>query len=152
MNKLQHLIHTARKNSGIYSPEDDTFITALGLDPEKYRIPGERVCYDVIRALQDTAAIDWADELEAETGEISATAAYLEEPEPAAVGGPLTIEQVVSMSHAVTKKELEELLEELPVIIDGKERIITYSEFKQIEAGLNKTVTASKSKNLFGLG
>lgn len=60
IEKLQGIL----EGKGIYSIKglpDDGFMAALGVDPEKYRDATDPTGYDVLRALSDTAASDWAD-------------------------------------------------------------------------------------------
>lgn len=45
----------------LFSDNDDGFIDALGVDPEKYKrtAPDGTVGYDFLKALSDTAKEDW---------------------------------------------------------------------------------------------
>lgn len=60
IGKLQKIL----ESKGIYSAaqlEDDGFIKALGLDPEKYRDATDPTGFNFLQALTDIAAADWAD-------------------------------------------------------------------------------------------
>ncbi len=70
MKKIDNLIKSARlllkKRAAIAYPSDeDGFMKALGVKLSSYAVElsDGTVGYDVLRALNDTALIDWADEL-----------------------------------------------------------------------------------------
>lgn len=70
MKKIDKLIKTAKNLligiiTDIYPSNDDGFIDALGVEPKLYamQLPDGTIGYDAMRALNDTALIDWEDEL-----------------------------------------------------------------------------------------
>lgn len=70
MKKIDKLIKRAKNLltgiiTDIYPSNDDGFINALGVEPELYavQLPNGTVGYDAMKVLNDTALIDWADEL-----------------------------------------------------------------------------------------
>ena len=70
MKKLDNMIKSARKlleKKAVikYLSDDDGFMKALGVSLKRYAVnlPDGTIGYDVLRALNDTSLIDWADEL-----------------------------------------------------------------------------------------
>ena len=66
MGKIDRLLYSVKmliedNEAAVYMIDNGNFIMALGLDPEQYAVPlsDGRTGYDVVKALNDTAAADW---------------------------------------------------------------------------------------------
>ena len=161
MGKIDRLLHSMRmliedNEAAVYMMDDGNFIMALGLDPEQYAAPlsDGRTDYDVVKALNDTAAADWGawDNWDTALGDDPEEfpdfdSISLRDLEDGPEGIPLP--EAITALHCLTRGETEEMLEDDPVIIDGEPRFISYDKLKAIA---DERKPKHKSLNLFGQG